>query len=52
MEKKVAMALREAELQVNNAKFIIGCGIGDCVMYERLKAISNELLDMAESLEG
>ena len=51
MEEKIANALREAERQVNNAKFVVGCGLGDCVMYDRLKAISDELLDIIKSLE-
>lgn len=52
MEKKVATALRNAEHELNNAKFVVGCGIGNCYLYERLKAISEELLDLAEGLEG
>ena len=51
MIKKIANFLREAERQVNNAKFIVGGSVGDCFMYDRLKAISDELIEMAKSLE-
>ena len=51
MERKIRTCLREAEKQINNAKFVVGCGVGDCMMYERLKAMSDELLDMINSLE-
>ena len=52
MEQKVANSLKKAELELNNAKFVVGCGIGNCVMYERLKRMTDELLDMIEALEG
>ena len=52
MEQKVANCLREAERQLNNAKFIVGAGIGDCMMYDRIKQIGQELLDMINALEG
>lgn len=52
MGKKIAKALREAERQVNNAKFVVGCGVGDCVLYERLKRIGEELWDIIDAMEG
>lgn len=49
-ESMVAASLKEAERQINDAKFVVGCVIGDCVMYDRLRAMRDELLDMINSL--